>query len=896
MADLLNIGVSGLMAFQRSLATTSHNIANVNTEGYSRQSVELGTRLPERTGAGYIGQGVNTLSVQRQYDTFLVEQVRHHTALNSRLDTYYTFSAEVDNLLADPDAGLAPTMEDFFGAVYDLSNDPTSGAARQVLLASGEALSARFNAIDQRLTDLQSRVNRQMQVTVDEVNQMAEALAKLNTEIVSARGAAGGQPPNDLLDRRDLMLEQLAERVKVSVLEQSDGMVSVFVGTGQALVVGPTANKLTISADPADATRKQISMGNANVTNLLTGGKLGGLVDFESEVLHPTRQSLGRVALAVADTFNEQHRLGMDMNGDMGGDFFRDLSVVSALGNARNASSTDYQFEAVIRDVSKLPASDYRLDFENNRYTLTRLSDGKVVGGPLTQADFDPPPNPSFDLSGTLDSGDAVGTVVPMSQFTIKDDMGVPHTVDVTFQKTAANEWQMTTVMDGDPDRYSETTTLTFDAGTGDLTSPASVTLPPFAAGGRASDMSIEIDLSGLDEQAGGGGVASSGIVDAQPPGIATDDGFYVRLDSGSSISEGDSFLIRPSYNAAYHIGMELWDPAKIAAASPVSAEAALTNLGKATITPANLTDASLYDDGDYTIVTTAETTGAVDPTGTAIGAINDDIGNDNQLEYQLWLNGNLVYSQGEGDPVLTSLSALRDAINDSPENPGVTAYVDGGKLLFTNDTPSMNPIRLREALVDTNGNALDPNDEVTGYFGTTLTGLAPEGETVAYTSVDGYLVTDSDGNILSGASGAYNATGVDIEFRGVTTRLSGEAALGDTFSVGLNPSGVGDNRNALALGNLQTKRILDGVSEFQTDYAGTVAKVGTKTHLASLNAGVEQTMLNQAIDARDAVSGVNLDEEAAKLLAYQQAYMASTKMITVADNLFQTLLGAVGR
>ncbi len=405
--DTLGIGISGLLAFQRALATTSHNIANVNTDGYSRQRTELITQTPQFAGNGYVGTGVRVDSVKRLYDDFLALEVRTSTSSFARLDRYHTLAGEVDGMLADAQTGLAPALQDFFNAMQDVANDPASVPARQSLLGVGGTLVDRFHYLDQRLADLYGRVNTDLKNTVTEINNLASGIASLNQEIARAQGT--GQTPNDLLDRRDNLVNQLAERVSVTTVAQSDGTVSVFVGNGQTMVVGTQAMSLSVTASLYDATRYDIgyTVGSTtvNITSQLAGGTLGGALDFRSQVLDTARTGLGRVAAGLAKSFNDQHLLGMDLNGAMGGSFFTAPTPTVAPASTNSGGSVS----AAVTGASGLQASDYRLRYDGtNAYTLTRLSDGATTaintGGtsPYTTSAID-----GFTL--TITAGAAVG-------------------------------------------------------------------------------------------------------------------------------------------------------------------------------------------------------------------------------------------------------------------------------------------------------------------------------------------------------------------------------------------------------------------------------------------------------------------------------------------------------
>ncbi len=377
--DILGISVSGLLAFQRNLATTGHNISNVNTPGYTRQRVELVSRNPQASGDGFIGTGVQTSTVQRIYDTFLTGQVRYATSANSQLQTYSSLSSQVDNLLADPVAGLNPSLQRFFDAVHTANSDPASLPARQVLLSEANALTNRFHYMDQRLADMRQGINTKITTSVNEINSLASGIAKLNQQIVLAKGLAGGQPPNDLLDQRDALVARLAEQVSVTTVDQEDGAQNIFIGTGQTLVVSGNASKLSVVGNPYDVTRFEVALTAGPITSItsdyITGGVLGGTLDFRKEMLDPAQNALGRVAIGLAATFNDQHQLGQDLKGVLGQDFFNTLDSISP----RVFSTSAATLTASVSDVNALTISDYRLDFDGTNYNLTRLTDNALI-------------------------------------------------------------------------------------------------------------------------------------------------------------------------------------------------------------------------------------------------------------------------------------------------------------------------------------------------------------------------------------------------------------------------------------------------------------------------------------------------------------------------------------
>ena len=368
--------MSGLNAAQASIAVTSHNIANAGTDGFHRQSAVQGTETPQGSGAGFFGRGVEVETVRRAYSQFLDNAVLTAQAQGSYLDTYNSQISQIDNLLADPSAGLSPALQSFFSSVQDVASNPSSVPSRQAMITQGQVLSARFQALDTQLTQMRTGVNQQLTDTVTQINAKAQSIAQLNVQIRTVQSNAT-QPPNDLLDKRDQLVADLNQLVKTSVVKQSDGSYSVFVGNGQTLVLGNQAYALSAAASAADPKDYSISYiaNGATIpisTSTLQGGSLGALLDFRSQSLDTAQNNLGRVAIVLAQTFNDQHELGQDLNGILGQAFFN-VPAGQVVTNANNTGTA--VINATDSSVGALTGSDYRLSFNAGTWTLTRLSD-----------------------------------------------------------------------------------------------------------------------------------------------------------------------------------------------------------------------------------------------------------------------------------------------------------------------------------------------------------------------------------------------------------------------------------------------------------------------------------------------------------------------------------------
>lgn len=374
---ILDIAVSGLASAQNQLLTASHNISNAGTPGFNRQQVLLSTNTPQSGGAGFIGRGVHSSTVQRIYNQFLASQSLQIQTQSQSLDSNYAQIKQLDNMFAETTSGLSPTLQNFFSAVHDVATNPAVIPSRQSMLSNADALVARFHSMDQRMSQIREGINTQITSTVVHINSLAKQIGEINKQIIWAEGAAGGQPANDMLDQRDELINQLNKLVNTDTVRQNDGTLNVYIANGQALVVGAQTLSLEAIKSPDSPDNLTIGLVNGNSTiqlpeDQISGGTLGGLMSFRSTSLDNAQNSLGRIAITLAQTFNAQHQLGMDLNGDMGTNFFTLPSPKVISASTNNIASN---ITAAISDYSALTTSDYEFSYDGTNYTLTRLSD-----------------------------------------------------------------------------------------------------------------------------------------------------------------------------------------------------------------------------------------------------------------------------------------------------------------------------------------------------------------------------------------------------------------------------------------------------------------------------------------------------------------------------------------
>ncbi len=384
MADLLNIGLSGLAASKTQLSITGHNITNVNTPGYSRQDASQATRSAQFSGAGYIGSGTTLVDVRRTYSEFLTSQLRSSTSLYSDVAAYKSQIDQLDSLLAGSTTGITPSLQSFFSALQTAAEDPANIPARQLVLAEAEGLARRFNTVYDRLSEQNSFTNKQMAAVTDQVNRLAGSIGSLNEAIAIA--AANGKQPNDLLDARDEAVRQLSTYIGVTVVPQDDSSFNIFIGSGQPLVVGSSVARLEVVPGQGDPNRHEVQFisggSRQGITSQITGGELGGLIRYREEVLDSTMNSLGRLALAVSDQINSQLGQGLDLKGQVGAALFGDYNdpaLAKLRVNAYSGNSGNAQPALNITDTSVLTTSDYLMEYDGTNYKVRRLSDNQPM-------------------------------------------------------------------------------------------------------------------------------------------------------------------------------------------------------------------------------------------------------------------------------------------------------------------------------------------------------------------------------------------------------------------------------------------------------------------------------------------------------------------------------------
>ncbi|MDU5686932.1 MAG: flagellar hook-associated protein FlgK [Kluyvera cryocrescens] len=382
MSSLINSAMSGLSAAQAALNTTSNNIASYNVAGYTRQTTVLASANSTLGAGGWVGNGVNVSSVQREYNAFITNQLRTAQSQSNGLTTRYEQVSKIDSMISSTTNNLSTTLQDFFSSLQTLVSNAEDPAARQTVLGKADGVVNQFKVVDQYLRDQDKQVNLSISSTVDLVNNYSSQIASLNDKISRLTGVGAGASPNDLLDQRDQLVSELNKLVGVEVNVQDGSTYNITMANGYTLVAGSKASQLAAVPSSADPNRTTVAYvdnvaGNVEIPEkLLTTGSLGGLLTFRSQDLDQTRNSLNQMAMAFADAFNTVHKQGIDADGKAGVDFF-DFGKPSSIANSKNKG--DAELDVKMTKSSAVQATDYKVVKTDSGWEVTRLSDNTSV-------------------------------------------------------------------------------------------------------------------------------------------------------------------------------------------------------------------------------------------------------------------------------------------------------------------------------------------------------------------------------------------------------------------------------------------------------------------------------------------------------------------------------------
>lgn len=930
MSGILSNAISGLQASQTALRTAGHNISNANTVGYSRQQVEFATRPEQKAGsAGYIGSGVSVTAIERVVNEFVNTQLRLDTATYNQLNSYNANIGKIDKLFSDINTGLAGGLQSYFAALQNAADDPSSIPARQLLVTETNSLSVRFNNLYDRLVDVGKSVESEIKTNIEQVTAIAKSIANLNDAIGKKNASAEGGGPNDLFDQRDEALRKLSELMSVTLVKDGSGNVNAFVGNGEPLVVGNRVGSFNVTTDG------QIFINNGqtnfNITSQIQGGKLGGLINFRETVLNPSMNDLGRIAIVFADQFNTQQAQGLDLDGDYGVPIFSDYNDSSITANrvthGPNQPPYDRILNVTIEDTGLLQSSDYEFSIAANssNFTITRKTDGKIVEQGALSGAY--PTEISFDgvtlhlVAGTFQSGDTF-TLTP-TRFGARDiasaiNRGEDFAFAVPVRALAASENSGNGVIspgrvlsmddvNGDPlpifsvpGQLSPPLIIRFTSDTTydilDNTDPANpVDLVP-ALREQIFIPGVENQLFSSDkgETRVIGQGQRLGLPDGRLPAV-TDTSVSAFAQTNGYPAEQFMFSLRDPQTGSVTTRNIITQSGNSAAQT-----AALMNTVKGVsanaYTTAAITDIQIEPDGfTYPLQITLNGENLIKHVGTALGSEVpnpnvDEVAFNDYLAERINANQNL---QALG----IRATSGHNPITGAPEVKVVAS--SGVDLEFRfqaySSVPGSVPTQFMNNTISINDAQGNPNVRLTA-IDDPLTGLEEQQSIVVGGRVDVTLAsgvsfsTVPSGSQLFGDSTAANFA--QSSYIGLQASINGKPKAGDTFTINFNSNATNDNRNALEMVAIETKRVIDnGGSSVSQGYSRLVQEIGSKSGLSKINTEASKSLLEQTQAMRDGYSGVNLDEEAADLIKFEQLYQANARVISVARELFDTLL-----
>ncbi|MDA7852788.1 flagellar hook-associated protein FlgK [Porticoccaceae bacterium] len=998
MADILSIGAGATQLYRQALSTVSNNIANLNTEGYSRQISETSENSPSQQGTVFVGSGARLDNIERAYDEFAESSLRDSGSKLSNQQPLIDYANRVVDIMGSEASGLSSAMDKFFAAASALSADPASINLRSSFLRDAEGMASRFRELSDQLNAVETETREGIERQVNQLNSLSEKLAFVNKEL-NKKLTLASQPPM-MLDQRDQLLREMSEITKIHVTESTSGQVTVRLASsaGSVITDGKLHYDLGVKFDDNDPGRVDLIIepyGDRRVASAVSNGELGGLMNFRTQTLAPALDSFDFLAQTLVAEVNQVHSAGLDGRGQAGGDLFAidlDFIVSAPTGNANAAIAVE------VIDAEEFEYAPFEITWnsEQNSWIIENQSSGAV-----TVAD---PGFASFSYAGlSITIGDQpvdgeTYTIDPKvrpaggMRLLVTDPLAVAAADTMRAMSDASNIGEATVSLE-----YSAAAAVSgFEYGDSILTLGNN---PSSAAGETISGSYLTpafVIPKGVDSAALMLEVDSGSDLSFQ---VMTSEGVHVlghNIDSSTQamlMSSDSGFRADSSYSDSYlnatgsdaYMGLDLtygflardverqeWlvDDNGISTESTtttISATATSDDVllqSNASSVTVDLISANALVLNDYSMAALQLEAGAdssaalmatwlnaaSDSTGVTATATNVITIDEDSIDFTQQVNINDVLI-GDGT-LLTSVRELANAINEQSDSTNVVASVTyDGKLQVTNASGYEGEnITLSNPDTTSSDNALgqanqtfvgqlqlDADEEIRFTFGDgglpadlavlgLRTGIYVEGTVtedlaVFVTGSDsgsvaaGFSVTDTDEVAVSAiapftiefssasqytitdtATGTLVATrsytsGDDIVHKGFTLVLDGDPVAGDLFVVDSNEDGIGDNGNMLNLVALQSKELMADGSTVGEAYISLVNTVGSKAALAMMSKEALQVVYDQAVAAKDQVSGVSLDQEAGELIRFQQAYQASAQIIQVASKLFDSIL-----
>ena len=997
MTDLLSIGANALKTNQSALAIVSNNIANVNTEGYVRQELDIKENLPTKAGLVYVGSGAVATGVRRAYDSFVESSVRSSVSDLAAQSPLIDYSNRMIDILGDQSASLTPALDEFFDGIKELSLDPSSELRRDTALSNAKGLASRFNELGHQLQLIDDETKNQLNYKVSEFNALTDQLAVINQKLVR-QSDLKRQPP-DLLNSRDQVLVELSKRFRVSVEQAANGMVSVTVGknaNGVKVVDGGSAKQMGVeyktATSPAEATLVLDAYGDRQDLSGLTGagGEIGGLLQFRSNVLAPSMNNLNLLAATVSNEVNSALSGGMDLYGDKGGPLFDTPLVFSA--DVKNTASNP---GVSIQVTEKRPENSHSLelifDKKNDRWLINDQSTGlKFLSPNARQMSIN---GLRIGISGDIQDGDritigatssaaesmrvvmtdpnrlAAGDLYGMTfgaensgsaRASVGFAQQTPASLVKPIQETLVNNLNPAAAVSINPNNFQPLVSI--PAGTSNVTLTLSKEYP--------ADVEMQVFTREGQHLFGSAGIADSqlSLMLSENNGFGAGASYSAQQLNADQGYMGKPWRIGAVSQSLSELNEQGAAIVKQEAVIQSSALPARTNSTGSTLNIVDQADLKLNGKAlsalplaNGTSLTSAAVVSWLNTNisthGLALVAKAENVIDISRQDIDLNASSLFLNKKEISLPSpMSSLVDLANAINQSTSDTNVEAVIGVNNSLrlqntVGNEAASItlnSPASVFKSLAGevraaikieatrTGGDssqkevALTLSSQGTSsdlaalgfssslYIDDTLsedlivfaTGATSASATLAADYSAGEVdplalrnrithfefISDTQYQIKDDATGTVLATrdylsGQDLQYQSIRMQMEGEPKKGDTFSVDGNRSGLGSNENALRLTALESKKVFGASQNFHDGYLSILTTAGNTSRLAEVAEQALEIVHDQAVRAKDEKSGVNLDEEAANLIRYQQAYQASARLMQTANQLFDALL-----
>ena len=831
MSDLLSIGSSGVSAYQRALATVSNNIANVNTEGYTRQDVSLAANQPRQLGGSYLGTGARFEAVQRQYDAFVESNLRNSNSDLQSQKPLLSYVNRLIDIMGDESIGLTTAMNRFFESARDLSSDPASVVSRSIFLRDADGLAARFRQLAGQFEIMDNETRQSVETDVGQVNALTSQLALMNKQL--AKHTSASKQPSELLDQRDLLLRELSGLVAIKTRFEPNGSVTVSVGDtlDQGILVSKTtARAITVSESQVEEGKLQFTLdayGTPETMASITSGKIGGVMNFREQVLNPAAYSMNDLANTLVTQINQVHRDGLDAEGQLGGDLFGFVAAPSGkaagmtlLVQDANRIAAAGQFR-VIDDPLNSGTSQARI-----AYAAPDFLGPTALRGELSQARA--PQIATIDVNIEASQGVASLGLIPLGTQDLSLTLHAPGPGQNLQVLTRDGRHLLGSPLDASQQALLLKTANGMEAGaTYSATQLNGV--PPATHLGMDIFMGAIAEV-GLEQQFD----LTSGK--ALPP-----------LKTTAQLT-GQTFVDSAGALAAGALTLNGQDLPELS--GPLDLSKVVTWLNAAAANHPSTSGITASAEGGKLVLSR--------PAGNTTDDVRLGIGTGTPADlYRLGFDTTVRIQGSTSDDLLIFVS-------DESLTPGDAAGTAQVTAQFADIQGDMKQALRASALQ------------------------------VEFTSDQDYKIIDiSTQTVLAERSLIPDplSTTPSLSYRGLKLEFSTAPKTGDQFTIDGNRDGIGNNETMLRLVALEDERLMPGGLTITEAYIERVNQVGNVARQAAIADQALQVVYRQAQEARDNISGVSLDEEASALVRFQQAYQANAKVMQTAMSMFDTIL-----